>query len=135
MKKYILPVVGLIILGAIIYSLQPKSQSFGTTGGDLAVACNATTVSVVSVGNHSSVEVLATSSRRAWAIVSQPINATNTVVVNINQDALATLTNGFPLAATSSIVLGLNTPLPYTGSISAITNTGSSTVLVTQCTY
>lgn len=108
-------------------------------GGALTSRSCEITQTTVSVGNQLTREMLATTSRRAWAIIQQPINATNTVSLSFNEGASAVSGSGYELteATTTSdipqITFGLATDFPYISSVQAITNNGSSTVLVTEC--
>lgn len=85
--------------------------------------------------------VVGTTTNRAYTRISQLDNATNTVSVSFSQGAAATLTTGQVLsigAATGTqytLEAGLNTDFPYTDAITAITDKGSTTVIVTNCTY
>lgn len=106
-----------------------------------STACRNTSTSRVVVGATSSTQVLATTSNRAYARISQPSAATNTVSISFNGGTAATMLNGELLAAASTtpgerfIEFGLSTPFPYDGAVTALTSTGSTTVIVTNCTY
>ena len=139
MEKYLLAIL-IAVVGYFGFTFHPSAPSFGAIGLNQP-ACTTSTVAVATVGNQSSVTLLAANSRRAWAQIEQPINATNTVSVALNAGTAATLTSGLQLtsATTSnpvpSLSFGLATANPYVGAVTGITNTGSSTVLVTQCNY
>lgn len=90
--------------------------------------------------------VLATSSRRAWARISVGDNATNTVFLSFDEGAKAVANTGLVLnrangtaggeaTTTPYVEFGLNTDFPYTGAVSATSETGTSTLLVSQCVY
>lgn len=102
--------------------------------------CNTVTSTLATIGNQATTQLLATTSRRAWARVEQPANATNTVAVAIGGGA-ASFSSGIVLtpATTTSPVpfvdFGLNADLPFVGTVQALSSTGSTTVLVTQCIY
>jgi len=140
MNKYIIPfIVALLITSGSYYVLSKRS--FAGIGNISSQPCTVTTIAVATVGNQQSSTILATSSRRAWARIQQPINATNTVSISFNSSAPATLTSGLQLtpATTTSadnyIDFGINTDFPYTGGVTGLTNLGSTTVLVTSCNY
>ncbi len=144
MSNQLKVVLGIILMSVLIGSISTifKTQEVqGQTTGPATQACTAST-SKVTIGHQLSTQVLATSSRRAWARVQVDQNATNTVALALN-DVTATLNNGILInqalingvSTTPILDLGLNTALPYTGSIKAITNLGSTTLLVTQCIY
>ncbi len=102
--------------------------------------CETSTITAVAIGNQASTQVLATSSNRAFAIVQQVRNAagvaSSSVSLALNEDVLATVGNGIQLSTTTpTLTFGINTPLPYTGAVHAITDTASTTLRVTECSY
>lgn len=104
--------------------------------------CTISAPTAVVIGQDLSVEIFATSSRRASATIQQPENASSTAFFSLDRGTAATVDNGLHLtqATTTSpvaqIIFGLKTDLPYTGAVQGITNgTASSTVLVTECNY
>lgn len=105
--------------------------------------CDVSTASAVNVGDDLSTRVIATSSTRAFTRISLNNNATNTAFVSFDKDAAATINNGLILngafgngaSTTPYIDFGLTTDFPYTGSVTAITNYGTTTLLVTSCSY
>lgn len=128
----------LAMIASILY-LYTNTAEAGTSSLN-SYPCNTITSTVTSIGNQASVQLLASTSRRAWARVEQPINATNTVSVVFGGNLAVSGTGVVltPSTTTSPVPLldfGLNASLPFVGTVSAITNTGSSTVLVTQCVY
>lgn len=141
MKNYQVIIVA-IILGFVtgIFFIN-KSPSFGGTSFVNSQACTISTDTVAIIGNQLSSTLLAANSRRAWAIIQQPLNATNTVAVSFNNGASATLNSGLQLQNASTtngvyeIHFGLATEFPYTGVVTGITSTGSTTVRITQCVY
>lgn len=132
-------VFGLIALFGATFLIP--STTLGTVGGDLADACTSMTVTQVPIGNQVSTAILATSSRRAYVLLEEPVNATNTISISTNFGAPAVLNGGMSLTPATStspvplIELGLNTELPYTGGITAITGSGSTTISITNCNY
>lgn len=106
-----------------------------------ASSCTASS-SKVAIGNQASTQIVATSSNRAFVRIQQLDNATNTVHFRFAQGGAATLANATAIlekvSATGTdkiLEVGKSTPLPYTGAITAITDSGSSTVMVTDCLY
>ena len=105
--------------------------------------CNISTVSKVQIGNQLSTQVFASTTKRAWARIQIDNNATNTVYVAFG--ATATVNNGIGLGvgngttgvgtSTPYIDFGLKTVFPYSGIVNAITNNGTTTVLVTECVF
>lgn len=107
-----------------------------------AQSCLTTTSSVATVGDDESGTLLSANGRRAFAIIQQPTNATNTVALSTDEGAAAVLGSGYQLddiatstGEASKFIVGLATDMPYTGAITGLTNNGSTTVLVTECTY
>lgn len=134
MKK-IITITGLVILVAGLLIADPLNL-----GGVRERDCDMTE-SIVSVGNQEATTVLTASGNRAWGVIKQPINATNTATVAFDGSA-AVAGNGFELTEATSTspvsqtpYFGLNADLPYTSSVSVITNSGSTTVKVLECTY
>ena len=96
------------------------------------------TTSVI-VGNQSSTIVVPAYAQNAFARIQQPLNATNTVRLGFGVAAVPGVGTKLGLMSSSSIpdsiTFGLNTDLPFTGSVSAITDLGSTTVDVIICRY
>lgn len=115
------------------------SQAQAGTSSLSSYPCSVVTSTSTVVGSQVSTTVLATSSRRAWARIEQPVNATNTIAVSIA--GAAVIGQGVqltPATSTSPVAFfdfGLNTDLPYTGAIQAIANAASTSVAVSQCVY
>lgn len=98
------------------------------------------------VGSQVSSVVAATTSLaqagadRAFLRIQQALTtgsfATSTVYLSLDEGAPAVVGQGMMLATTTPYVdIGLNTNHPYTGTVTAITNSGSTTVLVEECVY
>lgn len=127
-----------ILLAAII-SFSAHELSAGGFATSASQQCTASTSAIV-IGNQVSLTIVSAAGRRANLRVQQPINATNTVTLGLTASAV-TSAGGLQLtpATTTSPVnymdIGLNTDMNYTGPVQAITNTGSTTVLVTQCLF
>jgi len=129
------------ILDAIKSSdLLPQKESFGgVLGGFSDRGCSFTETASSTVGASNQTQLLATSTRRAFARIQKDLSAIASSTVFVSFDgapagAFANLALNASSTATS-IEFGLNTDLPYTGSVHAITNTGSTSVLVTECVY
>jgi len=93
----------------------------------------------VNIGHQESVTVLAAGSRQ-WAILQQPQHATNTVSLSFGATTTASVAGqGFELTqatATSPVpqlVVGFGTNLPTSDAITAITDSGSTTLKVISC--
>ena len=142
MKKDTILTIAVIVLVASVAWGNFFGDKGSILGGGLTERdCTVSTVTAVTIGNQASTEVLSASGRRAWATLSQPVNATNNVSISLDEGADATLAGGIQLtSATStspitSIEFGLKTHTPYTGAVTAITDTSSTTIRVTQCNY
>ena len=110
------------------------------------------------IGNEASVQLLATSSTRLWAKIQVANGASTTNWLSFAADSLAVVDTGVALNATTTVgrstigneatttiefhvggsfiteqVFGINTDFPYTGAVQGITNYGSTTVTVTEC--
>lgn len=123
------------MFGAFIVSENAKAS-----GGSTATqACTASSTKVF-VGHQASTEVLQSKGRRAWALIQQPLNATNTVAVSVTSASPA-FGSGISLASATtseyktSLEVGLNTDFAYTGAVTVLTSTGSSTLQITECIY
>lgn len=145
MKKNLI-IGGLVVL--LVVSLWLVRQSTSLLGGGdgfVARGCTPTATSV-RVGT-SSVVMLDANSRRAWAKLELPNQATSTLFASFSSAATtrnSTILNRTDQAngatSTPSVVFGLNTELPYTGIVTGFYSTqnlttGSSTVIATQCVY
>jgi len=132
-------IIGIGLVAGILTSTGDRVS--GQTTGPASQSCIITST-VVSIGDNISTELVASSSRRAWARFEVPQNATNTMALGFNDNAavagqgiLLNKANANGASTTPSFELGLNTSLPYTGVVEAISNIGSTTALVTQCIY
>lgn len=125
----------------IAFGFSQTRTTFAGEGGLGARSCTVASSTVATVGHQFSTVILATTTNRAWARIAQPINATNTVSIAFSNDARATLTSGFSLTtatSTSPIVdreFGLNTDFAYTGAVTGLSSTGSTTIHVVECRY
>jgi len=128
-----------ILGGAIIFSSLWSVKEEKTLEGISDSSCTITHTTTA-IGNELATTALASAPNRAWAVIEQPVNATNTVSVNLGGTAVSGA--GYILLdiATSTgsadrLTFGLNAELPYAGAVSVITNVGSSTIRTTQCLY
>jgi hypothetical protein len=105
-------------------------------------ACTASTSAIV-IGNQASTLVVSTTTNRAFARLQANDNATNTVMIGLRGAAAVSgqgpqIHGAVTLGATSTqdyLDFGLNTNFPYTGTITAKTDNGSTTLNITQCLY
>ena len=128
MKHFLAIAVGLVIVFGFM-ALKTESPSLG-----LAVCT--VTESKVAVG-HQLATTIVPAGARSWAIIQQPVNATNTVALSFGGTAV--VGSGYQLAnATTSnyaseLKLGFATDLPTGVAITARTSTGSTTLNVIYC--
>lgn len=140
-KKLITSLIGIALIVFVIALIPSVDFRKVLAGENLGAQACETTTTLAAIGDDLSTRLLATSSTRAWARISQPLNATNTVSIRFDQDKAATSLLGIPLQNASttngsfSIEFGLDTDLPYTGSVTGLTSTGSTTIHITQCNY
>jgi hypothetical protein len=140
----------LTYLAATIVALTVVSLAYfsgtqvplSSADGFSAFDCSISTSTAVIIGPQVSTTILAKHSRRAWATIQQPRNATNTVALSFSNGDAAVLGRGYQLfdiatstGEASQVSFGLNTDLPYTGAVTGITSVSSTTVLVTECRY
>lgn len=98
--------------------------------------CNVTQT-VKTIGHQYSTKIL-DKGARSWAIIQQPLNATNTVALSFD-NASSTVARGYKLyppvsaSTTDSVKFGYATDLPLQNAVEAITSTGSTTITVIEC--
>lgn len=136
MHKTSIAIIGILLLGLAFaaYNLQTK----GNLGGGVKErSCAVNTVTAVAVGADLTTTVLPAYSNRSWARVGVASAETEPIFVSFDEGAAATVSNGVILTATSTtyIDFGLNADFPYTGAVTAITNTASTTLMITECRY
>ena len=141
-KKLIigLIVVAVLWVAAFVWYGQQQSQLGAGYQGFNAFACDTNTVTAAGVGADESSTILAAHSRRAFAQIQLEENsagiATSTVYISFDEGAAATLNDGLKLGTSTPVLtFGLNTDNPYVGAVTGITDTASTTVLVTECRY
>lgn len=141
MQKVIISVLIAITLTLFValYNINHNQKSFGSIGNVNTQSCTVTETKVV-VGHQLARTLLSANSRRAWAVIQQPIYATNTVQVDLGGTAVFgagsyQLTSATTTSPVPSLTLGLSTDLPFTGAVTGITQSASSTVNVTECVY
>lgn len=129
----------LIVGGATTIALKLyESRSSNEQANEPAFGLSVCTVTttLVSIG-HQAATTVVSGGARSWAIIQQPVNATNTVAVSLG--GTAAIGSGYeltPATSTSPVpqfLVGYATPLPYQGAISARTNAGSTTIKVIEC--
>lgn len=140
MKRFYIFLSACLGIAGLFYFTQ-HAPLFSGTSSVSSRECIVSSIAAVPIGHQLSTTVLSANSRRAWATIEQPLNATNTVAMAFATGTSATLTGGLQLSpattskATTKTIFGLNTDFPYTGAVTALTDTGSTTVRVTACNY
>jgi hypothetical protein len=105
-------------------------------GGISDASCSVSSTETVTIGDDVSVQVLAAASNRAYARITALDGEANTISLSFDEGAAAVDNQGALLHdASYYIEVGRNTDLPYTGAVTAITDTSSTTVAVTDCLY
>lgn len=108
----------------------------GAAYADLYGTCEVSE-SFVAIGNGAATQLLAADASRQWAIVQQPLNASNTVALSLAGSAV--IGHGYELPnATSSNPMpefryGFGTETRSGNALTARTGTGSTTIKVMQC--
>ena len=153
MKKLLITIAILVIggLGALFLpnlKVDDSSTAIGfpaprdenRVASTLGQSC-VPTHSVVEVGDEATTALVSASKLRAWVMIQQPLNATNTLSLNITAgDAVdgegISLTNSTTTAGLLSYFeIGIDVDRPATSTIAGITNLASTTALVTDCLY
>jgi hypothetical protein len=130
--------VGIAIFCLGLWSLSTeKTDAFSSVAGS---GCNVVSTTTINIGNQTATTIVASAANNAYVLIQQPVNATNTVALGLGANASLTgsgikLAPGGASTSPDSQAFGLNAPMPYTGSVSAITNLGSTTLGVTICRY
>jgi uridine phosphorylase len=121
--------------------------TYQTAGaGSTDAQCVTRAVTAATIGHQASSQVLATTSvsqegaSRAYARIQLPVlasgSATNTASLSFKQGSAAAANVGIVLSTTTPYIeFGLNTAFPYNGAVTALSSTGSTTLLVTECVY
>ena len=130
--------IGLVTVGVIAIAVI---VGFGTrtnfSGAMVTSACTVSTVSNSAVGDDLTTTLLPAYSNRGWARIQVADGEVEPIFLSFDEGADATVDNGLALTATSTtyIDFGLNTDFPYTGAVTGITGSASTTVLITECRF
>lgn len=138
MQKAIISFIVAVVLTLTVAS-HFLNKNFGSIGNVNTQSCSITETKAV-VGHQLARTLLSANSRRAWAVIQQPVNASNTLQIDLGGTAVFgsgayQLTSATSTNPVSLITLGLSTDLPFTGAVTGITQSASSTVNVTECVY
>lgn len=110
----------------------------------IGVTCNISTNAQVSIGASNDVTVLASSTRRAYAVITPDFDnegvATTSVHVDFSANTASTTKTGYTLGTTTpKLEFGITTDFPYMGPVQVVTGSAgvnaSTSVHVVECTY
>lgn len=92
--------------------------------------------SLVTIGNATSSSIVSRDTTRQWAMLQQPVNATNTISVSFTGPAVAN--RGHQIVATSTLGLpefrfGPTTELNTINAVTAIASAGTTTMKLLEC--
>lgn len=135
--KIIISLLIASILTTAVFATRSNGLSFS---GVSASKCSTSSTEVATVGHQVSSTLLSANETRAYARIQVMPNATNTTSISFDEGAAAVLNEGASISGAGtttmqSIEFGRNTDFPYTGAVTGLNNVGSSTVLVTECSY
>lgn len=128
----IVGLIGAVILLSLFFLPSGNNNPLGTSLRVCTV-----TQGTIQIGNLASTEILS-AGNRAWVIVQQPVNATNTVAISLD-GTTAQISEGYHLGdawattTPSEFRMGFGTDITNQNSLNAITNLGSTTVNVISC--
>ena len=133
MKKILIAIV--IIGVAIVGYFMGKGIKLGG-GMEASRDCDITITTMVEIGASNSSTILSATSGRSYARIQQArdTHGRSTSTPYLSFGGTAVSESGFMLSTTTPFVeLGMTTDFPYTGTVTGITNTGSTTVTVIEC--
>lgn len=130
-------IIGLTALVGALFLQMNEEQALG---GLTDSKCIVSTSTAMVVGDDTSTQLLGNEPNRAWARVQQLEGSSNSIWINLDEANAAVVGTGIVLAKSSSttndsFMFGKNTDMPYTGEVTAITDTSSTSVLVVDCLY
>lgn len=128
----------LVVLFAVYTVTKDKGgDDLELSGSNASQKCEVNIVTAVTIGDDVSTTILSAASNRAWATIGVSGGETEPLFISFDEGAAATTDNGVILTATSTTMIefGLNTRFPYTGAVTGITGTASTSVMVTECKY
>lgn len=130
-------IIAIVVVVGILLSLNGFNADVSLGGSSASQKCEVSSVTAIAVGNDVSTTILSIASNRAWATIGVADGETEPIFVSFDEGAAATVNNGVILTATSTtkIDFGLNTLFPYTGAVTGITGTASTTVMITECKF
>lgn len=135
--KFLSLIAFTIAVAVVVIGINAIRGKTAIGGAMVTSECTVSTVANSAVGNELTTTLLAAYSNRAWARIQVADGEVEPIFVSFDEGAAATVDNGLALTATSTtyIDFGLNTEFPYTGAVTGITGTASTTVLITECRF
>lgn len=129
--KVILLIAFLALLGGVIFSQKGSDNEGQDLRGEFGSSVYASASTTAwSIGPQESKTIVPARGSRGCLILSN--NGVRDVYYRFDSTA-ATQSNGILLTASSTIVYGET--VPYTGAVTAMAVTASTTLLVTECIY
>lgn len=130
-------IIILILLAFVARGVMGNNPTDLSLKGLTDSACAVSSVASVAVGDDISSTVVSATSNRAYARIGVADAETEPIFLSFDEGAAATVGNGLIISATSSpyIEFGRGTLFPYTGAVTAITGSASTTLSVTVCNY
>lgn len=137
MNKKVKVILGIVAVVALVWGTSAVQDNLGGGDGYVAQKCDVTTNTEVEVNPGNSQTVLSAYSRRAWASVGSNGTTTQNIWLSFDEGASAVVGQGFRINSTSSpdMMFGLNTDFPYTGEVTALAASATTTLNVIECRY
>lgn len=138
-KTNLYPLAVIVALIAMVLVMFGYNHAFGSASTTATPRCTVSTSTSALIGTQVSREILPASTRRAWASIQVPAQATSSIYLAFNAGTAASIGKGTGINTSASssdrIVFGLDTDFPYVDAVQGITSVGSTTVLITECDY
>lgn len=141
MKSLLTSGAALIGLFAVIFVISNVGKTDAQMlGGVNAPKCTVSSTETATVGHQLTTTLLAENGTRAYTRIQTRSGEGNTISLSFDEGAAAVVGEGLQLgnfASTSEnyIEFGRATNFPYTGAVTGITNTSSTTLMITECSY
>ena len=119
----------------VIFANLKEEETFAGNGGVSATECDIFTQTAVSIGDDVSTEVVASHARNAYVLLELNVDETNGVYLGFGSAGVEDQGISLDASNITKLESGLNSNFPFTGAINAITDTSSTTLLVTVCRY
>lgn len=136
MKKTIGIIIVILAIGGVILFSRGELD-LGRADGFSAFDCSVQNSSSVAIGDDISSTLFSGHSRTAYAEISVVGSAGQDFYLSFDEGASAVVGEGVHLSATTTpkVVFGLNTDFPYTGAVTGISSSATTTLSLTVCRY